>query len=264
MIKRALIYIAFFTILTGLKEGTPQKLKHTPHRAFKAGEKLEYSLGYGFISAGTASLEVTDTVFDNKKLFHIKLTGKTVGLADIIYKVRDVYESYTDPGTDLPVKAVRKIKEGGYRYYNEVTYNRDSSTITSLRSGVKHVPEETLDILSAFYYARNHYFNQDLKKGDVISFVTYFSDKIFPFKIRYVGTEVINSRFGKIECYKFAPVTEVGRAFKSNEGMYMWISKDKNRIPIKVKFELVVGSFVCNLENFSGLKHPFSSIQFSR
>jgi len=264
MLKRAFLILLVFIPLLGLKEDNGQKLKHTSHKAFASGEQLEYSLSYSFISAGAAYLEVTDTILNGQKVLHLVVKGKTVGLADVIYKVRDIYESYIDPHTDMPVKAVRNIKEGGYRYYNEVLYDRDSSLVISQRSGVKKVPEETLDILSAFYYARNHYFNDNLKPGDVISFKTYFSDKMFPFQIIYEGTEIVKTKFGKVECYRFAPVTEVGRAFKSKEGMYMWISKDKNRIPIKVKFELVIGSFICSLENFSGLKHPFSSIQFSR
>jgi hypothetical protein len=262
MVKNILISFMSILMLCGFTGDGRHELKRTGHKAFQAGEKLVFSLGYSFISAGEAIMSVEDTVLNGKRVLHLVTEGKTVGLADLIYKVRDVYESFIDPETDMPVKAIRNIKEGGYRYYNEVTYNRDSSTVFSMKSGVKPVPAEIMDIISAFYYARNHYFNETMKVGDVISFKTYFSDKLFPLDIQYVGTEKVRTRFGKIECYKFIPVTEVGRAFKSKEGMFMWITKDKNRIPVKVKFELVVGSFVCNLESFEGLKYPFSSIVY--
>jgi len=264
MIKKFFIPLFSAFLFFGFVQDNTEKLKRTDHRAYRAGEKLVYSLSYGFISAGEAVMAVEDTVVEGRKLLHIITKGYTVGLADLIYKVLDVYESYVDPETDMPVKAVRNIKEGGYRYYNEVVYNRDSSTVTSMRSGVKSVPEEMMDIISAFYYARNHYFNQDMKIGDVISFQTYFSDKPFPLQIQYIGNENVRTKFGKIRCYKFAPVTEVGRAFKSKEGMYMWITRDENRIPVKVKFELVVGAFVCNLDSFQGLKYPFSSIVWGK
>ncbi len=260
MINKIVISFLSAVLFLGFTSDDPVKLKRTDHRAYRSGEKLTFSLSYSFISAGEAIMSVEDTVIDSKKVLHMVTEGRTVGLADVVYKVRDVYESYVDAETDMPVKAVRNIREGGYRYYNEVTYNRDSSTVYSMRSGVKPVPKEMMDILSAFYYARNHYFNERMKIGDVISFQTYFSDKPFPLQIQYIGNEKIRTKFGKIDCYKFAPVTEVGRAFKSKEGMYMWITRDENRIPVKVKFELVVGAFVCNLESFSGLKYPFSSI----
>ena len=262
MIKKILISLISVLIFYGFAADDPKKLRRTEHRAFQSGEKLVYTLGYGFISAGEAIMSVKDTVLEGKRVLHLVTEGRTIGLADLIYKVRDVYESFIDPETDMPVKAIRNIKEGGYRYYNEVTYNRDSSTVHSMKSGVKPVPEEMMDIISAFYYARNHYFDESLKVGDVISFQTYFSDKPFPLEIQYIGNEKVRTKFGKVDCYKFAPVTEVGRAFKSNEGMFMWITRDDNRIPVKVKFELVVGAFVCNLESFEGLKYPFSSIVY--
>lgn len=264
MIKQLFISFISVFLLCSFTTEDPKNLKWTGHKAYQAGEKLEYSLSYSFISAGMAFMRVEDTVMNGKKILHLMTEGRTIGLADLIYKVRDVYESYVDPETDMPVKAIRNIKEGNYRYYNEVIYDRDSLTVISKKSGVKPVPENILDIISAFYYARNHYFNENMKVGDVISFDTYFSDKLFPLDIQYVGTEEVRTKFGKVKCYKFIPVTEVGRAFKSNEGMFMWITRDENRIPVKIKFELVVGSFVCNLESFQGLKYPFSSIVLSK
>ena len=260
MFNKIIISFLSSVLFFGFISDDTVKPKWKNHSAYGAGEKLNFSLSYSFISAGEAIMTVEDNIINGKKVLHIVMEGRTVGLADVVYKVRDVYESFVDPESDMPVKAIRNIKEGGYRYYNVVTYNRDSSTVYSLRSGVKPVPKEMMDILSAFYYARNHYFNESMKPGDVISFQTYFSDEPFPLQIQYIGDEIVRAKFGKVKCYKFAPVTEIGRAFKSKEGMYMWITRDKNRIPVKVKFELVVGAFVCNLESFKGLKYPFSSI----
>lgn len=234
----------------------------TKHQAYQGGEVLVFTLNYGFVTGGKAYLLVKDTVFNGKITHHVVGKGETVGMADVIYKIRDRYESFIDPKTQLPVKAVRSIREGRYRYYNEVTYNRDSSTVFSQKSGIHPVQDSILDILSAFYFARNHKFDNNLKENEIIEFMTYFSDENFPLRIRYRGTETIKTKFGKVECYKFSPVTEVGRAFKTEDDMHVWISKDKNRIPVKVKFNLAVGSFTCNLEEFKGIKYPFDSIRF--
>ncbi len=233
----------------------------TDHQAYQGGEKLVFSLNYGFVTGGKATLSVADSIINNKKVHHVVGKGVTVGVADVLYKIRDRYESYIDINTNEPIKAVRSIREGRYRYYNEVEYNRDSAQVISKKSGVHQVQEGILDILSAFYFARNHKFNDNLKEGEVIEFMTYFSDENFPLRIRYRGVEVIKTDYGKIECYKFSPVTEVGRSFKTEDDMQVWISKDKNRIPIRVRFDLAVGSFTCNLEEFKGLKHPFSSVR---
>ena len=233
-----------------------------PKTVYAPGEELKYSLKYGFIKGGEARLTVNDTMLSGQQLNHVIASGKTVGLADAIYKVRDRYESFIDPRTDLPVKAIRSIREGSYSYYNEVLFehhHQDSAKVKSQKSGEHWVPENIQDILSAFYFARKHKFNDDLQEGEMIEIMTYFADELFPLRIRYRGTEVIDTPLGKLECYLFSPVTEVGRAFKTEDDMQVWISRDKNRVPVRIRFQLRVGAFTCNLEQFRGLKNPFSS-----
>jgi hypothetical protein len=228
------------------------------------GEELMYSLNYGFIKGGEANILVKDTLLNGQRVHHVIARGKTVGLADAIYKVRDRYESFIHPETDLPVKSVRSIREGSYRYYNEVEFERqhvDSAKIISQKSGDHWVPENIQDILSAFYFARKYKFNDNLREGEMIEIMTYFSDELFPLRIRYKGIETIDTSLGKLECYKFVPVTEVGRAFKNEDDMQVWISRDKNRVPVRIRFQLRVGAFTCNLEQFRGLQNPFSSLR---
>jgi len=235
---------------------------HSSRTVYQPGEELIYSLKYGFIKGGEAKLMVRDTVMSGKNVHHVVATGKTVGMADVIYKVRDTYESFINPETDLPLKAIRNIREGSYRYYNEVLFEHehaDSAKVKSQKSGEHWVPENIQDIISAFYFARKHKFNESLKEGALIEIKTWFSDELFPLRIRYRGFEVINTPLGKFECYKFSPVTEVGRAFKNEDDMQVWISRDRNKIPVKIRFKLRVGAFTCNLQQFRGLHNPFSS-----
>jgi hypothetical protein len=230
-------------------------------RAFVPGEELSYIMFYGFITGGRGKLSVSETILNGKKVHHLVGTATTVGLADRVFKVENTYESFIDPITYFPIKSVRNIREGRYRYYNEVLFNhgKDSTHIISQRSGEKYVFPNIYDIVSAFYIAREKHFNDKMKVGEVIEIMTYFSDEEFPLRIRYRGLEVINTRFGKLECYKFSPVTEVGRAFKTEDDMHVWISRDQNKLPVRIRFNLTVGSFVCELEEFRGLNNPFSS-----
>lgn len=92
-----------------------------------------------------------------------------------------------------------------------------------------------------------------LKEGELIIFQTYFGDELFALKIRYRGKDVVKTGLGKILCYRFAPVTEVGRAFATEDDMTIWISNDENHIPIRVKMNLRVGSIKCDLIEYSNL-----------
>ncbi len=215
------------------------------------GEHLNFIVHYGFFTGGRASLDLTKEVWGKDTLFHAKLEGRTAGVFKAIYKVQDIYESYFTPKTILPVKAIRNIKEGNYRRYNEVTFDREKNQINSKRSGVKDVPVGILDILSAFYYARVKYFNSNLKKGQVIKMMTYFSDEEFLLQFRFMGYEKVRSKIGKIRCYKIVPIVQTGRTFKDADDMTIWVSADRNKIPVRVQFNLFLGSLRCDLTNFS-------------
>lgn len=260
------IILSFLILMAAVRcEAVAQRLLtgggSSGFRSYQSGETLCYNVGYGFIKGGECRFSVTDTVIGSKTLWHIVCGGFTTGLPDVFFKVRDTYESYVDQATELPDKAVRNIREGRYRYYDEIVYDRDSNQVHTIKKGTQPVPDGIYDVVSAFYHARNNTFNDDLQTGDTIYYVTYFAGEIYPLRIKYRGLDVVKTDFGKVECYKFSPITEVGRSFKTEDDMQVWISRDDNRLPIAIRFNLVVGSFYCELSRYQGLKYPLKTVK---
>lgn len=218
-----------------------------PNTAFIAGENITYQIRYGFIIGGIATFTLSDEQFEGKSVFHARAFGETSGLANALFGVRDIYESWFDKESNLPYKQIRNIKEGHYKRYNEVTYNREENTVHSKVSGVHNVPEKILDITSIFYYLRRVDFSK-IDVGDVIFVNLYFADEIFPFRLRYSGKEILKSKFGRINCLKICPVVEVGRMFKGQDDLAIWFSDDANRLPVLVKMEIrLVGTVLLKL-----------------
>jgi hypothetical protein len=229
---------------------------------YQAGEKIEYIIRYGVINGGVASLELKKDTLAGKAVLHTAFIAKTTGVADAFFKVRDIYECYFNPETQLPVKSIRNVQEGRYHKYNVVLFDyktrSDSVILTSDLSG-KHVAQNGIhDILSCFYYFRKGIMSQNpvLKKGDLITIMTWFTDQLYPIRLRFAGMDEVKTKAGKIKCYKFNPVTEVGRLFKDEESASFWFSADKNYLPVKVRFDIFVGSFVCDLNSYEGLSVP--------
>ena len=230
--------------------------------AYQPGEKIDYIIHYGFITGGKANLELKIDTSSGKELWHSVITGRTTGLADVLFKVLDIYESFINPETEMPVRAIRNISEGNYKRYNVVKFDhttrKDSAILTSDMTGVHITPPGIHDILSCFYWFRNRIMPniENYDKGDMITIMTWFTDELYPIKMRYMGPDDVRTRAGRIKCYKFNPVTEKGRLFKTEEDVSFWFSADKNFLPVKIRFDIFVGAFVCDLVNYEGLVYP--------
>ncbi len=248
--------VLLFCLSANAQEIVNPELK--PDTAFKAGEKLTYQIRYGIIVGGITTLSLTEDIYENKKVFHAVATGETTGMAEIIYGVKDVYESWFDKKTNLSYKQIRNIKEGNYTKYNEVTYNRKNNTVNSKLSGVKDVPDKILDLATSLYYIRRIDFSK-VKENDVIFVNIYFSDEIFPFYLRYKGKETIRTKFGKISCLKISPLVEVGRMFKTPDDVSIWISNDLNCIPVLIEMDIrIVGKIHLKLMSYENIANPLT------
>ena len=184
-------------------------------------------------------------------------------MTKFFFKVEDNYESYFDKETGAPYQFVRKIDEGGYTKNQEGFFNQTNNTVTvkdykrkSEKSFI--VPANTQDILSTFYYLRNHPDVDNLKVGESIAIDMFFDDDTTKFKLKYLGNENIETKFGTIPTMIFRPYVQAGRIFKEQESLTVWISDDDNKMPIRIKASLSVGSLKADLDGFKGLKYPFS------
>jgi hypothetical protein len=112
-------------------------------------------------------------------------------------------------------------------------------------------------LVSAYYYLRDHYDTNTVQKGSIVELNIFFDSEIFAFKLKYLGRETINTNFGKVKCIKFRPYVMAGRVFKEEESLTLWVTADKNKVPMRIKADLRVGSLRADLEAQKGLKHPF-------
>ncbi len=251
--KRIVFVIPLLLILISFKSGTKTSLREIDNKAFQRGEVLKYRVHYGIIDAGEAVLEVKD---ENKKIFdrntlHVVGTGRSLGAFDWFFKVRDRYESYIDESSVMPWFFVRKVSEGGYKLDRNIAFNQYKNT-AKVDNSVYELPDYSQDILSSFYYARSLDL-QSLNVGDTITINTFFDFENYPLGIKYIGKEVIDSDIGEIRCLKFRPLLQVGRVFKEEEDMTVWISDDKCKVPVRVQANVLVGSIKMDITSVSGL-----------
>ncbi|MEQ3662827.1 MAG: DUF3108 domain-containing protein [Flavobacterium sp.] len=227
--------------------------------SYTTGEFIKLRIHYGLVNAGYATLEVKEAVKNNKKVHHVVGRGYTVGMAKFFFEVNDDYQSYFDKTTNKPYQFLRKIDEGGYTKHQEGFFNQEDNTVLVKDYKKKtektfSVTEDVQDIVSAFYYLRNHPKIDKLKEGESIYIDMFFDDEITKFKLKFLGREDIKTKFGKVSCMIFRPYVQAGRVFKEDESLTVWISDDENKIPIRLKASLAVGSLKADIDSFKGLK----------
>ena len=257
MMKRLLIFIAILTVQFSVGQSDS---------AFSDGEWFKFKMSYsGFLKAGNATLTVKETKLDKKEVYHVVGKGWTTGMIKWFFKVEDRYESYFDKKKLIPYKFIRKIDEGGHTKDLEIDFDQTNNKVyvNNKKNNEKKVfdtSQNIQDMVSTYYYLRNTLKIDNLKIGDEVKVDMFFDEETYGFKLKYLGEEIINTEFGNIEALVFRPYVMAGRVFKEEESLTLWVSKDKNKLPLRIKADLAVGSLRADLEAFKGLKYPFKIV----
>lgn len=212
-------------------------------------ERILFNLKFGFVKGGEAVLNIHDTLFQNNPAIHYYLEVRTTGLTDKLFGVNDIYESIVDAQTRLPLKSVRNIKEGKYRWYNETLFFHDKDSLLSQKSGWRPAPENLVDIVSIFFYFINNHLMENIEKGEKVSLPTFHADKIDTVSVQYQGDKMIKSDLGEIDTYVLAPNVDKGKLLNRSDGLKFFISK-KSKLPVLLEFDMRVGALRAVLESY--------------
>ena len=254
--------IAILFLITGNRLQTGNEFCGLTNTAFQNQETINYNVYYSvigiYINAGNATFSANYEKYGNKPVYHIVGLGNSNPSYDFIFKVRDRYESFIDTTNLLPQKFIRSIDEGGYRQTENVTFNNQNNTATSLK-GTIQTPSCVQDVLSAIYYARNVDYNK-YKPNDKIPFSMFLDNNIYGLYIKYLGKERIKTRYGTFNAIKFKPLLLKGTIFDGGEKMTVWVTDDENHLPVRIESPIAVGSIKVDMMGFGKLRHPLSAL----
>lgn len=238
------------------------------NNAFQGGEQVTYKMYYNWKFVWVAAGEVTFRVKDMGDQYHLSAVGETYRSYDPFFKVRDTYECYVDKNTMLPKVSIRQIEEGKYRLYDKVTFDRSRGVAKSLRGKSKSTAELDEypidncihDILSIIYFARNVDFG-DMKSGEKVPIDLFMDKETWPLAVTYKGREE-GKRIkgnGKFDTMVFSPQLISGEYFREGDEMKVYVSDDKNRLPLIIESPLSVGSVKAVLKDYQGLKYEMTA-----
>lgn len=219
------------------------------------GERLEYELSWGFVTAGYATLEVKPRK-DGKVEFETYATAnKTVNK---FYPVHDtVYTLVHKKG--LMTDVFRKsLHEGTFHNKSLIRFNRDDKKAvlsdTVFKDPVKHYVKRSADtsvtidglehsIMSAFYLVRT----LPLKEGATSRFAAVSGKKRYELKVITHKRETIKTDLGSFKTVKVEPVLDGDGIFNSSGRIFIWFTDDEKRIPVLMQCEIKLGSIKATL-----------------
>jgi len=240
------------------------------NKTFQGGEEITYKLYYNWGVVWLSAGEVTFKVNDMGSQYHVAVAGRTYKSYEWFFKVRDYYDTYIDKNSLLPKTAIRDVSEGKYKLYDEVVFDQENKKASSLRGKTRDeatkkeydVGECMHDMLSVIYYSRNIDF-ESYEEGEEFPVKIFMDKEVWPLNVKYKGKQGRKKIKGKgrFDTIKFSPQVLSGRVFKEGEEMMVYVSDDKNRIPLLIESPVSVGSVKAVLKNYKGLKYEMTAKQ---
>jgi len=233
------------------------------HENFRIGEKLDYRVswvvsGIKLLEVGYGELDLKETLLmKNREVYHVIFKVKTAPFFDVLFKIRDVMDCYIDRAGVFSWGFSMDIREGKTHYTRETRFDQRNhsgihkSSLRNLEKKTKILPFMQ-DFISAVYYIRVF----DMQKEKNITFNIDNDGYAYEAAVTFIGQEKIKTSIGKIMADKLIlSWYKVGRKKqKEKESHLLWISADKNRIPLKVESFGDIGKFVTSLKEIDNEK----------
>lgn len=214
--------------------------------AFGVGEWLKFDIGYGFINAGTATMEVKEIVeFSGRPAYQIVSMAESNKFFSSFYPVRDRVESILDAIGVFSWRFEKNLKEGKYRADRQYTFDQINHTVVYKGDTIIVAPY-VQDALSILYYART----QPMEVGKSFYIDNFTDGKNYPLEVRVLEKDRIKVKAGEFECLVVEPLLQSAGIFKHEGKLTVWLTNDRLRLPVMMKTKVVVGSITAELTDY--------------
>lgn len=214
--------------------------------AFGLGERLSFDIGYGFINAGHATMEVTDLIdYNDRPCYLVVSTANSNRFFSSFYPVEDRVESVVDASGIFSWHFEKRLREGNYRANKSYTFDQVNHKVY-YEGDTIDIANFVQDALSCLYYIRT----QALKVGQSV-FIDNFTDgKHYPLEVKTLRKETIKVKAGKFDCIVIEPLLLSSGIFKHKGRLKVWLTDDRLKLPVLMKSKVLVGSISAELTDY--------------
>ena len=247
--------------------GPGDAARSIPQSSFGRGETIKYTVHYGLINGGEATVETAGSLerVNDRPCYKATVSGRTTGSFDFFLRIRDQWRAYIDTTSILPLRSQRDIAEKNYRKKETVNFDHfhDMAEVQDhskdKRTTVK-VANNTLELVSGFYYLRTINFDR-MRVGDVIKMPGFFDGDNFMLEVTYKGREVVETKAGDVRAFKLVPKMPNNKLFRGENAIAVYLSDDRNKIPVLFQAEMFVGTVKVDMVRYQGLKWKLNMVK---
>ncbi|MCE5299574.1 MAG: DUF3108 domain-containing protein [Spirochaetia bacterium] len=217
----------------------PFVFRNEQNKTFGVGERLVFAVKYFNIAAGYATLEIKDIIdYKGRKAYHIEATARTAPFFETFYRVKDVITSYMDVLGLFSWRYSKHLEEGGYRNDTSMEFNPEAKNAVKNNGESCDTPQFVQDVLSEFYYFRAIY------KGEKELYIDVASDECKSYRIvvKTLRKEKVSTDAGEFDCVVIQPFLKYEGIFKQKGDIWIWLTDDKNLVPVMVKSKIAIGT----------------------
>lgn len=217
---------------------------------FGVGEKLVYTVQYGLVTAGEASLEIRNIAnLDGRPCYRIVSDARTNDFFSKFFEVRDRYESYMDTTELYSLRYEKHIREGKFKRDEAVDFDQVAHR-AKYKDKVVAIAPRSQDVLSAMYYMRT----LPLAAGQSIALANHTDGKNYPLIVKVLGRERVKVDAGEFDCLVVEPILRGPGVFTQKGRLTVWVTDDRRRLPVLMKSKVMIGHVAAILKSYQVAK----------
>ncbi len=231
---------------------------------FAPGETLTYGVTWSIFPAGQVTASVGEVGSEPNDAYQINATAQSSGVVSLLYNIDNSYHATVDSKTLCSRQIEKTINEGSRHKQTHILFDSskrvailDERDMGKANHPLKHaenaIPACVEDIVTAFYYLRR----QPMQVGGKISVPVNDGSKTHEVIVDVQAREQVKTPLGSRYAFRLEP-RALGDLYKKKGRMLIWISDDRERLPLRIKAMMLIGTITGNLQSVT-YKHPTSA-----
>ncbi len=213
------------------KASSANTLKEAP---FAVGEQLNYEVSWSsFVVAGELTLETkARRTVDGVDAYHVTALAQSVGIVSaVVYKVKDVYDSFINATTMQPFRAEKNSRRGKKREQGTTVLDQQNGKATLEGGKELKIPQGTYDLASLLYAIRM----LDLTQGKTQNFTLIEDGKLYDLTVTVEGREKVGTKMGDFNTVRVSTkAANTNRSGKDPYKLNIYLTNDSERLPVLI------------------------------